>query len=330
MNPNYYNILNVNEDAGDEEIKKSYHKLSLKYHPDRNKSPDASTIFQQINEAHEILSNKSKRTMYDIERRGVPFLQGLQGFGGMPMNIPGGFAVFHSSEEEDADLDDMFKIFGQLSGMGAGLHGLMGNKREKTMHKKTNNFNSMMHDLMSNMNKPPMIVKSLELSLEQIYKGGEYEIEFNRYVISYGFKTEETKTITVSIEPGIEDGKIITLKNEGNMLSSQQIGDVKIEIFCKPNELFERDGNDLIYKKNLSLKESLCGFNFEMNHINGREITFNNKKNPVVIKPGCRKEIPNMGMKTQEGTVGKMIVEFDIIFPDNLSEDQISSLGSIL
>ena len=111
---------------------------------------------------------------------------------------------------------------------------------------------------------------------------------------SFGFKTQESHSISVHVNPGIEDGEIIVIKNEGHKLSSNKIGDVEVEINYKQHPYFEKDKNNLIYKKQLTLKEALCGFNFTMKHLNGREISLNNKENPVVIQNGCKKEIPKM------------------------------------
>jgi len=83
--PNHYEVLGVAKDAVEQEIKKAYRSLSLKYHPDRNSSEEAITKIQQVNEAYEILSDQSKRQQYDMEQAGG-FPGGMPGFGmgGMP------------------------------------------------------------------------------------------------------------------------------------------------------------------------------------------------------------------------------------------------------
>ena len=65
MSQNYYDILNINKNATQDEIKKAYHKLALKYHPDKNKDIDAEKKFKEISNAYEILSNESKKSSYD-------------------------------------------------------------------------------------------------------------------------------------------------------------------------------------------------------------------------------------------------------------------------
>ena len=311
-NNDYYSILEIDNTATDEDIKRSYRKLSLKYHPDRNSSPDAANKFQQINEAHEILSNKQKRGLYDMEQQG--FMQNM---------FPGpGFAVFHANiDPEDLDIGNLFQLFGDI-----------GTKPITPKNKKLNfnELNNMMNDFMTNINKPSSILTTLDLTLEEVYYGGDFLVHFERTTTSFGFKTQESHSISVHVNPGIEDGEIIVIKNEGNKLSSNKIGDVEVEINYKQHPYFEKEKNNLIYKKQLTLKEALCGFNFTMKHLNGREISLNNKENPVVIQNGCKKEIPKMGIKDIHNEIGNLIIEFNVVFPTNLSKEQISNLASIL
>ena len=92
---------------------------------------------------------------------------------------------------------------------------------------------------------------------------------------------------------------------------------------------FKRQGLDLVYKKTVTLKESLCGFEFDINHINGKILSFKNVTNPFIIRPGFRKVIPEFGMKRDNNT-GNLIIEFDIVFPDSLTQDVITKLSEIL
>ena len=90
MKENYYRILGVAENASQDEIKKAYRKLALKYHPDRNRNnPEAEEKFKQITEAYEVLSDPKKREQYDAMRRGA-FAGGFTGGGQGPFSGAGG------------------------------------------------------------------------------------------------------------------------------------------------------------------------------------------------------------------------------------------------
>ena len=117
------------------------------------------------------------------------------------------------------------------------------------------------------------------------------------------------------------------MRDKGNVLSDECKGDVKVVFNVENNSKFTRKGLDLIYKKELSLKEALCGFSFKFDLIDGRSITLNNKG--TVTKPGCLKKIDGIGMVRDEHK-GNVIIEFNIIFPNNLSEDQTKQLAEIL
>ena len=92
--------------------------------------------------------------------------------------------------------------------------------------------------------------------------------------------------------------------------------------------LFKRAGLDLILEKNITLKEALCGFSFEIKYLNDKSYTLNNNKGNI-IPPEYKKIYPNMGLTRGEHK-GNMIIQFHIKFPEKLSEEQIDKLFEIL
>ena len=99
-------------------------------------------------------------------------------------------------------------------------------------------------------------------------------------------------------------------------------GDVKIIVNVRSNDLFQRRGLDLCYRKKISLKEALCGFGFEFIHVSGKKLGMNNINPSIIIKPGHKQIIEGLGMK-RNNMIGKLIFEFEIEFPNQLSSEQM-------
>ena len=294
---NHYEILGVNDTSSDDEIKKAYRKLSLQFHPDRNKDPAASGKFQKINDANEILSDRQKRTVYDLELKG-----------GNPFA-----AAFHGNGAEFQDMNGIFNAF-----FGGGMPNV------RVFH-----GGNGQGGFAQTLNKPPPIIKNIELTLEQAYQGGSYPISLSKWILVNGRETEEKQTVYITVPPGIDENEMIILRDQGHQLSETVKGDVKITIKITNDTEFKRHGLDLIYEKNLTLKEALCGFVFDIKHINKKEFSFNNSVNPATIRPGQKKVIPELGM-IRDKHVGNLVVNFNITFPDRLSPEQIVQLKEIL
>ena len=142
-----------------------------------------------------------------------------------------------------------------------------------------------------------------------------------------GMKIFETETIYVTIPKGIDDGELILLKDKGNVLNETCKGDIKIFVKIENDSIFKRVGLDLVLEKSINLKDALCGFSFEITYINGKSYTLNNNSGNI-IPHGFRKIIPNMGLE-RENHKGNMVIEFNVQFPEKLSESVIASLKKI-
>ena len=293
---NHYETLGISNDANEDQIKRAYRKLSLQYHPDRNQSPDAQPKFQAINEANEILGDPARRQQYDNELNGTHMMNG-----GGP---------------EFRDMNDIFKSFfggGGGMGMGPGIH---------MFHGGPNQF-------FENMNKPPPIVKNLVLTLAQSYSGGSFPIELEKWNMIGNVRNTEKQTIYLNVPQGIDDNEVVLLREMGNSINHTIKGDIKICITIQNDATFERRGLDLIFKKKISLKEALCGFEFEIKHINGKGLNFKNLVNRAIIQPGYKKIIPDFGMKRESHT-GNLIIHFDVAFPEQLPIETLTALAALL
>jgi len=183
-------------------------------------------------------------------------------------------------------------------------------------------------EINNNSYLPETIYKILEITLNQSFLGCilpmeiEKNIEYNKRI------TKELETIYVRVPIGIDNNEIITIKDKGNSINNIIFGDIKIQIKIKKHDLFIRKGLDLIYKKEITLKESLCGFIFIVDHINKKKYTIKND-GINIIKPGQEQIIPNLGI-TRDNYIGNLVINFSIIYPDELSLEQKKKLKEIL
>ena len=135
--------------------------------------------------------------------------------------------------------------------------------------------------------------------------------------------------ISVTIPSGIDDNEIIVIENKGNVVG-ENVGDIKCCIKINNDTVYIRQGMDLRYKRELSLKEALCGFSFPIYHLDGKTYNINNTMGRI-ISPGMKQIIPKLGMKRGEPAIyGNLIIDFEIKFPETLSQEQRETLSNTL
>jgi DnaJ-class molecular chaperone len=314
---NYYETLGVSKDASEQEIKKAYRALSLEFHPDRNSSAEATEKFQEISQAYETLSDPQKKEEYDFEQE-----HGGQrgGFPGFPFShMGGGGHPFHMGGGND--IHDIFNMMFSGGGMGMGGGGFPG------MGPNIRIF----HNGIPVIQKPAPIQKELSITLEQSFTGiPSFQITFERVVVVQQLQSSEEETVILNIPAGIADGETIVLQEKGHVIQDKVKGDLHLLIKVQKHKEFSRNGMDLIYKKTLSLKEALCGFSLEIPHLSGKMLRISHSATAHVIKPHDKKPIPGFGMLKNGQNAGNLIIEFDISFPDKLTEEQIKGLNNIL
>jgi len=175
---------------------------------------------------------------------------------------------------------------------------------------------------------PEPIIKTIEISLKEAYNGINYPLEIERFIYKLETKTIENETLYVSIPKGIDNNECIILKHKGNVDMENRRGDVKVFIKINDNSIFKREGLNLIYNTAISLKEALIGFNFQLDHINGKSYTIT-AGGMNVIKPDSETVIKKMGFY-RDNSVGDVIIKFRIIFPRTLTKEQKDKLKDIL
>jgi len=161
-----------------------------------------------------------------------------------------------------------------------------------------------------------------------VYNGVTLPIEIDRWLVENNNKVFERETAYVTIPKGIDDGEIIVLREKGNIINQSNRGDVKIFIKVEPSPIYQRRGLDLFMTQKISLKDALCGFTFELNHINGKVYTLNNNAG-TIVQPEYKKIIPNMGV-TRDDHTGNLVLTFNVEFPATLTPEQINILKETL
>ena len=315
----YYTVLEVPTTATIDEIKKSYRKLSLKYHPDRNNGQsDMVAKFQQINEAYEVLGDEQKKEEYDMMQNN-PFMNGR------------------------GDIDDLFSsLFGMnfggggprmsqmgpMGGMHMGPMGPMGGISINGMPFGGGPGIRIFRNGHAVHPKPAPIVKTVVINMNQVLEGAIIPVEIERWIVENDTKMFENETLYVTIPAGVDDNEIILLKDKGNFMDESCVGDIKLFIKVENKTEYERHGLDLLFHKTITLKESLCGFQFELPYLNDKTFTINNNGGNV-IPAEYKKVIPKLGL-TREDRVGNLIIMFHIQFPEKLTGEQMSAIASIL
>lgn len=281
----YYEILSVPRCASDEEIKKSYRRLAMKWHPDKNSDEAASQKFQEIGQAYAILSDKNKRTQYDQ-------------FG----------SVGEEEEEPGRDAREVFNEFfgtaNPFASFGFGDSVPFASRLRKPGPRK-----------------PEDIARSLDCTLEELFQGCVKKFSVTRKRRNEEKFVDEKKTLQVNVLPGWKHGTKVTFKGEGDEAPNIVPADIVFQLNQLPHRLFKREGSNLVYSAQVSLLDALVGTVLHVPTLDGRTLSLSC---PEVLSPGYRKIIPNEGMphsKTPQ-IRGNMIVEFRLDFPKYLDENQ--------
>ncbi len=355
MKRDYYEILGVGRDADEEEIKRAYKRLAMKYHPDRNPDdPRAAEKMKEVNEAYAVLSDPEKRRLYD--------LYGHRGLEGYTYDDLVAGVDFGSLLEE---------LFGSFFG-GSLFESLFGgtgrwNKSSRRIYARRKGQDIRMELEISleeaafGAEKPVKVARtepcprcrgsgaerleecrecggSGQIVLEQrsgwayfrqirpchrCRGSGMVVREVCRLCQGSGVREVE-REVLVTIPRGVDSGQVIKLEGEGEAREGEYPGDLYLVLKIKPHPIFERRGYDIWVEKEIPFTQAALG---------GRVYGIPSLEGEleVEIPPGTRSgavlEISGKGIPypNREGR-GSEFVRLEVIIPDNLSQEEVNLL----
>lgn len=346
-NKDYYAILGVEKSATEDEIKRAYKKMAIKYHPDRNPGDkEAEEKFKQAAEAYEVLHDPQKRQIYD--QYGVDGLNGAGGF-------QGGFS----------NMEDIFSAFGDIFGGFGGFGGSRSRGNRKPVFKGKD------------------LRLAVELNLQEVVKGTTKKFKLKKDVVCehcHGTGAEDGKTITcpkcngngyvvqtrqslfgmmqtqsvcpechgegtviknkckhchgegitqgeqvleVNFPAGLQEGMVLTLEGKGGAGRHNGVnGDVQVIIREKPDPQLIRDGNDLVYNLLLSVPMATLGGSVEVPTVDGKaKITIQPGTQPGTVLRLRGKGIPEV-QGYNRGQKGDEVINVSVYIPQELSKDE--------
>eukprot|EP01080_Neovahlkampfia_damariscottae_P007030 gene7030-11195_t len=351
---NYYDILGISKSSDEKEIKSAYKKKALKYHPDRN--PDGAEEFKKINNAYQVLSDSNKRQIYD--QYGEEGLNGSESGGFQYANpedifsqfFGGGFGGFGSQggrrnrgpirgdnlmENFSFPLEDFYngkkKTFklprkttcSTCTGKGT----KEGSKPSKCSVCKGRGT------IIQTQQFGPGMVQQVQNTCYNCGGKGEIIKENDKCGTCRGTKIQvEDHFFSFEIEKGSKPFQKI-FEGESHKLPETIPGDVIFTIDTQKHPIFQRKGDHLFMNYSISLHESLCGFEFDIEHLDKNIFRVSGKPGEF-IEPGSTKVIRGKGMpiKGKKEKFGDLFITFTIDYPqkDSITKDQLDELSKIL
>lgn len=354
----YYEVLGVTKNASDDEIKKAYKKMAIKYHPDRNPGDkEAEEKFKEAAEAYDVLRDPQKRARYD--QFGPEGVNGAGGFGGQSMNM-----------------DDIFSMFGDIfgghgfGGFGGGFGG--GGRARKPQFRGGDlrlKVRLNLQEIATGVTKKFKVKKKVTCThchgsgaegagaTEQCptCHGSGYVVKTQQSifgmmqtqsvcptcggegtVIKNKCKTcggegvvNGEEVIEVKIPAGVADGMVVNVPGKGHAARRGGVpGDIQVYIEEEPSNELLREDNNLIYNLLLDVPTAALGGSAEIPTIDG--------KVKIKIDPGTQPgkvvRLRGKGLPAVQGYgygVGDLIVNISVYIPETLSKDEKKAMEAM-
>ncbi|CAH9098609.1 unnamed protein product [Cuscuta epithymum] len=318
----YYDILQIPKGASEDQIKRAYRKLALKYHPDKNQgNDDANKKFAEISNAYEVLSDSEKKNIYDrYGEEGLKQHAANGGGRGSGMNIQDIFSSFFGGGAAEEEEEKIAKGDDVIVELDASLEDLyMGGSlkvwREKNILKpapgkrRCNCRNEVYHRQIG----PGMFQQMTEQVCDQCPN-----VKYER----------EGYYVTVDIEKGMQDGQEVVFYEDGEPKIDGEPGDLRFRIRTAPHDKFKRQGNDLHTTVTITLVQALVGFEKTIKHLDDHLVDIGSKG---IRKPKEVKKYKGEGMPLHfSNKKGDLYVTFEVLFPTSLTSDQKTKIKQIL
>ena len=345
----YYEVLGVEKTASEDEIKKAYRKIAIKYHPDRNPGDkEAEEKFKEAAEAYDVLHDPQKRQQYDQFGFDGPMGGGFGGFGGASMNM-----------------DDIFSMFGDIFG-GHGFGGFGGGPRRPQQYRGSDlrlKVRLTLEEINSGVTKKFKVRKDVPCShchgsgaeagsgteqcptchgsgvishtTQSIFGmmqtqgdcptcGGEGHVNKNKCHECGGegiVKGEEV--VEINIPTGVAEGMVVNVPGKGNAGRRNGVnGDIQVFIEEEKHETFIRDGNDLVYNLLLDFPTAALGGEIEVPTIEGNKLRV---KIDNGTQPGKTLRLRGKGLPVVQGYgngKGDLVVNISVYVPKTLSREE--------
>ena len=289
MAKNYYEILGVSKTATEDEIKKAYRKLAVKYHPDKNPGDkESEKKFQEISEAYNVLSDKEKRSEYD--NYGTD-----SGFGSHARHRYSYQNPFsHGFGFDTSDFEDILKGWERYQ------HDAGSYSNWKSRYKEPGDDVSI----------------TCSISFKESIFGGTKDV---KYYYKDNIGTVKSRTVSLKFPSDTPNGKIITLNGLGD--ESQfggNSGNLKVTISVEPDEYFSREGLDLYCVVLVDYSQVLLGDSIDIKTIEGKTLTL---KVPEESYNGKYLRVKGLGIKGNHGS-GDLFVKLEISTPTKLNSKE--------
>ena len=347
----YYEVLGIDKNASEDDIKKAYRKIAIKYHPDRNPGDKkAEEMFKEAAEAYNVLHDPQKRQQYDQFGFNNPF-------GGT-----GGFSDFGATS---MNMDDIFSMFGDIFG-GHGFGGFGGGQRRPQQHRGNDlrlKVKLSLEEINKGVTKKFKVRKDVTCShchgtgaedgndreqcqtchgsgvithtTQSIFGmmqtqgvcptcGGEGTVIKNKCHECGGtgiVKGEEV--VEIKIPAGVAEGMVVNVPGKGNAGRHQGVnGDIQVFIEEEENDTFVRDGNDLIYNLLLDFPTAALGGEVEIPTIDGNMLRVKIENG---TQPGKTLRLRGKGLPSVQGYgngKGDLVVNISVYIPKTLSREE--------